>query len=147
MEFHTSPETVSPEEVDDLLPDLAATDPAKFALLFRDLRDRFPREVGRTCIRCLARESTEQSMLNQLFSWLKPINYFKSLLDPEFLSVQDATRAAELLRTEDPHFFVNFSRLTGNFAGGEDSPSLCHIRPRCTRRAAVWALGYLALSV
>ena len=124
MESHTSPETVSREDVEDLLTELAGTGSAKFTLFFRGLRDRFPREAKRVSMHCLARANASQVIINQFIGWLKTIYYFKLLLDPDFLSVTDAARVAELLRAEDPYFFVNFSRLTGKLSDGEDSRSL-----------------------
>ncbi len=124
MEFPQSPETVARELVEDVLAELAVTDQTRFAVFFRCLRDRFPKEVRRMCMRYLAGETARDPVFLQTLAWLKMTSYFKLLLDPEFLAIDGARKVAELLRTEDPHFFLNFSRLTANLESSENNPSL-----------------------
>jgi hypothetical protein len=106
------PGPVAKETVEDVIVDLARSDSAQFEAFFRRARENFPLEVTRGCLRHIS-EHAINSATEQMLPWLVSGNkYFEMLLDPEFLSIEAAQRAAELLRGPDFGFFLNFTQLT-----------------------------------
>lgn len=90
---------------------LAESDLVGFTTFFRSLREEFPDEAVRCCLRYLATHELDQAS-RQMTTWLTWIRYIPFLLDEEILSVSEAASVAEILRQSDPQFFVNLCRLT-----------------------------------
>ncbi len=112
MEFFLSPESVPQASAVEVLTGLLKSDPQKFIIFFRSLRDTFPNEACQVCVRYLGSGEGDSSTVQQIVAWLKGSKYFGFLIDSQFLAIEEARRASEALRIEDSRFFLNFSRLT-----------------------------------
>lgn len=112
MESFSSPESVPAASVVEVLAGLLKSDPQKFRIFFRYLRDAFPNEACQVCVRYLGGGEGGAATVEHMLAWLKGIKYFGFLIDSQFLAIEEARRAAEVLRTEDSRFFLNFSRST-----------------------------------
>ena len=112
MEYFSSPASVPQVSAVEVLTRLLKLDPQKFRIFFRYLRDAFPNEACQVCVGYLGSGEGDSATGQHILAWLKGSKYFGFLIDPQFLSIEEARRAAEALRTEDSRFFLNFSRLT-----------------------------------
>jgi HEAT repeat protein len=95
----------------EMFQNLAESDLAGFTAFFRSLREEFPQEAVRCCLRYLATHELDHAA-RRMITWLTWVRYMPSLLDEEILSVSEAAHVAEILRQSDPQFFVGLCRLT-----------------------------------
>jgi hypothetical protein len=109
---------VSNEPLEETLLHLAKTDPSKFRILCRRIREASPErldraceQIARTCIRGIATEGKD-SEARLMLPWLiADGRYLNLLLDPDFLSLEEAHRVSQLLREADSGFFLKFEHL------------------------------------
>lgn len=107
------------EPLEETLLHLAKTDPSKFRIMCRRIREASPErldrayeQIARTCIRELATQGKE-SEARLMLSWLiAEGRYLGLLLDPDFLSLEEAHRVSQVMRGADPGFFLKFEGLT-----------------------------------
>jgi len=111
MEFFSSPESVPQASAVEVLTGLLKLDLRKFQIFYRYMRDVYPNEVCRVCVPYIGSCDGDPATVEQILVWLKSSKYFELLIDSQFLGLEEARRAAEALRAEDPRFFLNFSRL------------------------------------
>ncbi len=73
--------------------------------------DKACEQVARVCIREMAAQNGA-SAAHQMLSWLiADGRYLGILLDPDFLSLDEARHVAVAMRDADPDFFLNLQRL------------------------------------
>jgi hypothetical protein len=107
------------EALEKTLLHLAKTDPAKFRILCRRIREASPErldhaceQIAKICIREIATDG-KNSKDHPMLSWLiADGRYLNLLLDPDFLSLEEARRASALMRGADSGFFLKFEGLT-----------------------------------
>ncbi|HEY7304254.1 MAG TPA: HEAT repeat domain-containing protein [Bryobacteraceae bacterium] len=115
------------EALEETLLHLAKTDPAKFRILCRRIREASPErldhtceQIARTCIREIAthgKGSKDQPML----SWvIADGRYLNLLLDPDFLSLEEAKKVSTFMREADSGFFLKFEGLTSSVNAERD---------------------------
>lgn len=98
------PETNRLEE--ELL-QLAESDPTEFHMVFRQARDRHPKEMTRACLRHLAAHGPETIWQKTQFWIIGKSPYLKVLLEPDFLDTQTVARVGSVLCKTDHQFFLN----------------------------------------
>jgi HEAT repeats len=116
-----SEESAPQESIEPLLMNLVNSDPQKFMFFFKLFRDRFPSEATRACAAIMGlNEATPP--IQHIRAWSNYEKYFDLLLDPDFLSFDQAKRAAGVLRENDQRFFAKFTlyadRVKGRSATG-----------------------------
>ncbi|MDQ2947066.1 MAG: hypothetical protein M3Y27_14180, partial [Acidobacteriota bacterium] len=118
-----SPESVPQDCVERLLIGLATSDPAKFALFSGSLRRRFPDEVLRAWVFHIGAPARDSSTEHAL-QCASDRKYFALLLDPDFLPLDRAIRAALVLRDSDRQFFARFAAIDTNVGHGDSQHHL-----------------------
>jgi hypothetical protein len=103
-----SEEPAPQESIEPLLMNLVNSDPQKFMFFFKLLRNRFPSEATRACASIMGLNETTPPA-QHILVWSNFEKYFDLLLDPDFLSFDQAKRAALVLRENDPRFFAKFT--------------------------------------
>lgn len=121
------------EQAEQTLLQSAETGPEQFRASLRQLEQTAPRESIRACLRYLAEHGENDLARAQILPWLVTRKYFEVLLDPNFLPVEKARKAAECICAADSQFFLLFSRLNAESAAKADRAIL--------RRALVLAEG------
>ena len=101
--------------VQDLLLSLAGSDLQQFRQQFKRAREISPNETIRACLRYFAEHSSqdvadEAARIMLLWVAYTP-NYVPLLIDPSFLSLNEAEQVARILRDGDPTFFVKLQGL------------------------------------
>ncbi len=97
METFSSPESVPQASVVEVLTGLLKSDPQKFRIFFRYLRDIFPNEACQVCVRYLGSGEGDSATVQHILAWLKGSKYFGFLIDSQLLAIEEARRAAEAL--------------------------------------------------
>ncbi len=105
-------ETPSVSDAEEALLAMAVSNPDQFKTFFRQIRKTHPRESLRVAFRYLAEKGTDDCAQACLLPWLLMIDYLDALLDPEFVPVGTAQRAADQLAGKDPRFFIQFLQWT-----------------------------------
>lgn len=113
-----SPAAAPPEKLEDVLVRLAKSDPSRFRIVCRRMRevspeqlDRACEQVARTCLREIAAQKGAAAG-HPMLSWLiGDGRYLGILLEPDFLSLEEATSVAMMMREADSGFFLHFQRL------------------------------------
>lgn len=106
------------EALEETLLHLAKTDQSKFRILCRRIREASPErlnqaceQIARTCVRDIATQSNV-SEARLMLPWLiADGRYLSLLLDPDFLSLEEAHRVSQIIREADPGFFLKFEGL------------------------------------
>lgn len=98
---------------------LAKNDPARFRAFYRRMRESSPERLDRACDQVARLSVREIAALDRgasahpMLSWLiAEGRYLCLLLEPDFLSLEEATRVANVMREADPGFFLNFQNLS-----------------------------------
>ena len=118
-ESSSAPAPVSNEPLEETLLHLAKTDPSKFRILCRRIREASPErldraceQIARTCIREIGTQGKD-SDARLMLSWLiADGRYLNMLLDPDFLTLEEAHRVSQVMREADSGFFLKFEGLT-----------------------------------
>lgn len=121
------PAAVPTEPLEETLLHLAKTDPSKFRVLCRRIREASPErldraceQIARTCIRDIATPSKD-SEARLMTSWLiGDGRYLNLLLDPDFLSLEEAQRVSCVMREADSAFFLKFEGLAETTGSEQD---------------------------
>jgi HEAT repeat protein len=94
-----------------VLTSLATSDLEKFGLAFRRLRQAMPEQSMQACIHLLATHDPVPAF-EVITCWLTlRADYVRFLLDPDFLTNEEAERAAAMLRSSDANFLVKLRNL------------------------------------
>ena len=118
------------QSLENALLHLAKSDAARFRTFCRRMRESSPEQLERACeqvARLTVREiaDSERSAAHPMLSWLiSDARYLCLLLEPDFLSLEEARRVASLLRDADSGFFLNFQRLSQDRSADLDVPKL-----------------------
>lgn len=120
----TALELPSRSGLEDQLVRLAVADPTRFVALFKRIRESHSAEVTRACIRHLAEHGLDAAG-SKMQVWLISNTYYLDLLlDPNFLTDEQAFRVAGIMRDASYQFSFNLQlRITQ----GEASCDLKHL--------------------
>lgn len=100
--------------IDDLENGVPVSNLAKWSLSSRQVREIYPDDVMRACIRYIGQSEDDNPVVREMAVWLSTNeSYIPVLFDPEFFSLPQAQRAASVLKNADAKFFVRLTRLTG----------------------------------
>lgn len=121
------PAAASTESLEETLLHLAKTDASKFRILCRRIREASPErleraceQIARTCIRDIATQGKD-SEARLMTSWLiADGRYLNLLLDPDFLSLEEAQNVSGVMREADAGFFLKFEGLGESTSGERD---------------------------
>ncbi len=105
-ETSTQSRVAPPATLDKIFHTLAAGDLAKFEAFFGRMRNAYPEDVGRACIRHLGHHGLDEAG-RKITHWLRTLpSYGDFLLDPALLTLEEAERAAKIMRESDGRFSV-----------------------------------------
>lgn len=106
------------EPLDETLLHLAKTDPSKFRILCRRIREASPErldraceQIARSCVRDIAMQGKDSEACVMLPWLIGDGRYLNLLLDPDFLSLEEAHRVSLIMREADSGFFLKFEGL------------------------------------
>lgn len=88
---------------------LARSDGEKFRNFFLRIRQAYPEQVTRACLRYLT-EAESDPVSRQMSAWLaRDSAYLNLLFDPDFLPVEEARRSLKIMRESDDCFLRKLS--------------------------------------
>jgi HEAT repeat protein len=95
----------------DILVELATTRSDLFPSSLKRAATAYPSETASACIRYIAEWGIDP-VSKQMLAWLRTDAYYlEVLLDPQYVSDEDASSAMLLLQQEDPQFFTKLFEL------------------------------------
>ena len=95
-----------------ILETLATTNSPKFGPYFRRMREAFPEELARVCIRHIATHEPGPAE-KRMAVWLSSDEtYLTLIIGSDLLNSHEAQNAAKVLKDVDPKFFVKLSQFT-----------------------------------
>ncbi len=98
--------------VEQLLEQYAGTDLEKFNIFFRRMRNAYPQDCLRGCVRYLGTDTAKEQVSRSMLLWLSSaIEYVNVLFDPQMLPYGPAKQAAISVRDGDPQFFTKLARF------------------------------------
>ena len=96
--------------ISQILAALAQSDPVKFSKFFTRMRQAYPEDVTRMCVRHLGLHGLGAAA-REMSAWLAQDSVYVNLLfNPEFLGLEEARRSLDIMREADSRFLVKLSR-------------------------------------